>query len=95
MINGLPDCGSTQRWSVYYYTNSSDVLHLLPNGVLRHYTHYVMPPEPLYSDGELEENSESVYYDYQPGKYCLDKVSLKYTVKFNTSIEQKIYVEIF
>lgn len=77
MVIGLPDCGSTQRWPIYHYQNSSDVLSLLPNGVLRHYTHYAVPMQQDYylEEGEVEdEDTESVYYDYPSGKYCLEKV---------------------
>lgn len=79
MVIGLPDCGSTQRWPIYHYQHSSDVLRLLPNGVLRHYTHYAVPtlPDYLEGDDEMEEDTESVFYDYPSGKYCLEKVLLK------------------
>lgn len=76
LVIGLPDCGSRQRWPIYHYQNSSDVLRLLPNGVLRHYTHYAVPAQSDYVEDEIEEDTESVYYDYQSGKYCLEKVCL-------------------
>lgn len=76
LVIGLPDCGSKQRWPIYHYQNSSDVLRLLPNGVLRHYTHYAAPLQPDFVEYEIEEDTESVYYDYQSGKYCLEKVHM-------------------
>lgn len=73
LVTGLPDCGSMQPWAVLHYTNSLDVLHLLPNGVLRHYAYHTLPSE---EDLEIEpmDDKDVMYHDYEPGKYCLEKV---------------------
>ncbi|XP_030764100.1 probable G-protein coupled receptor Mth-like 5 [Sitophilus oryzae] len=69
---GTPNCGHMQQWSVYHYQNSTDKLRLLPNGVLRHYIDNQVPNE-LDNDSEFADDKSKIYYDYAPGKYCLDK----------------------
>ncbi|KAJ3647429.1 hypothetical protein Zmor_019308 [Zophobas morio] len=69
LITGLPDCGSKAPWPIYHYQNSSDRLRLLPNGVLRHYFDHNVPHET-----EMDDiNPNSLYHDYEPNKYCLEK----------------------
>ncbi|XP_017768553.1 PREDICTED: probable G-protein coupled receptor Mth-like 5 [Nicrophorus vespilloides] len=71
IATGSPDCGSHQQWSIYHYVNSQDVLRLLPNGKLRHYINRPLEGE----EEEFEEMNKKkmVFYDYDSGKYCLDK----------------------
>ncbi|RZC35777.1 G-protein coupled receptor Mth-like 5 [Asbolus verrucosus] len=70
LVIGLPDCGPKDPWPIYHYQNSSDRLRLLPNGVLRHYFDHNIPHKE-----ELDDTSKSsLYHDYEPGKYCLEKV---------------------
>ncbi|XP_044265757.1 probable G-protein coupled receptor Mth-like 5 isoform X3 [Tribolium madens] len=69
LVIGLPDCGPKAPWPIYHYQNSTDRLRLLSNGVLRHYFDRNIP-----HDEELDDNSKnSLYHDYEPGKYCLEK----------------------
>ncbi|XP_018324370.1 probable G-protein coupled receptor Mth-like 5 [Agrilus planipennis] len=75
ILNGNPDCGSTQKWPIYHYQNSSDVLKLLPNGVLRHYLFFEKENDEEKEEmKEEQENSKGLMFqDYVPGKYCLEK----------------------
>lgn len=71
-VIGDPNCGSTQQWTVLHYQKSTDQLHLLPSGVLRHYVHHHTP-----SDDIEEPDENTFHHDYNPGEYCLDKVRSK------------------
>lgn len=73
LIPGLPDCGSMQQWPIYYYQNSTDVLRLLPNGVLRHFLYHVVPGEEEETGYDTINGKELIYHDYAPGKYCMEK----------------------
>lgn len=73
LVTGLPDCGSMQPWTILHYTNSLDVLHLLPNGVLRHYAYHTLPTEEE-METEIMNDKDVIFYDYEPGKYCMEKV---------------------
>lgn len=66
-----------QQWPIYYYRNSTDVLRLLPNGVLRHYLYHNLPMEEEETESGISviNGKEVMYHDYDPGKYCMDKVS--------------------
>lgn len=74
LVTGIPDCGSKQPWSIYHYTNSTDRLRLLPNGVLRHYFDHKIPSEEGSFEVEVTNGKSSLFHDYEPGKYCLEKV---------------------
>nr|AEM43034.1 methuselah-like protein 5 [Tribolium castaneum] len=69
LVTGLPDCGPKAPWPIYHYENSTDRLRLLSNGVLRHYFDRNIPHEDEWDGG----SKNSLYHDYEPGKYCLDK----------------------
>lgn len=71
-VTGLPDCGSSTTRSVYHYKNSTDKLRLIDDGTLRHCIYHNKPEE---CDPEYDDGKEQMYYDYTPGKYCLDKVN--------------------
>lgn len=73
LITGSPDCGSMQRWPIYYYYQSTDVLKLLPNGVLRHYLRPDSPNDEDETGYDIINNREIMYHDYVPGKYCMEK----------------------
>ena len=86
LITGLPDCGSKAPWPIYHYQNSSDRLRLLPNGVLRHYFDHNVPHET-----EMDDiNPNSLYHDYEPNKYCLEKVHFSI---FHTSTDDYFILE--
>lgn len=70
LVTGLPDCGTQQLWAIYHYTNSPDVLDLEVNGNLRHFTYRYLLENVDFSFGVPKD---ILYYDYEPGKYCLDK----------------------
>ncbi|XP_077300264.1 G-protein coupled receptor Mth-like 5 isoform X2 [Arctopsyche grandis] len=87
-VIGVPACETTQQWPIYHYHDSQDTLTLLPNGKLRHYTHrerflesmeeqqvkvkiYGRLNEPL---PKVKEENEPHFYDYDYGKYCMDKI---------------------
>lgn len=73
----MPDCGlSATTRSVYHYKNSTDKLRLIDDGTLRHCIYHDRPEEcdPLHEDNG---GKELLYYDYIPGKYCLDKVIIQ------------------
>lgn len=80
---------SNVRWNNGKYKQYR--LTLLPNGKLRHYTHrerffesmeeqeirvkiYGRLNEPL---PKVKEENEPHFYDYDHGKYCMDKVNIK------------------
>lgn len=75
LVTGEPDCGSVQQWGILHYANSQDVLHLLPNGVLRHYLYNVLPDDDEDVQMESVNKKDLMYYDYEPGKYCMEKVN--------------------
>lgn len=75
MIPGSPDCGS-----IYYYQNSTDILRLLPNGVLRHYLYHVVPGEEEDPEYGVIDGKEVIYHDYPSGKYCMEKVKSRIVV---------------
>lgn len=82
---GRPRCASDEhQWHVYYYPTGPDRLTILPSGVLRHYVNLAQGMDEkrgVYgastsgSDDE-EDESASIYYDYQFGHYCADKAVL-------------------
>lgn len=83
LVTGLPDCGPVQPWPILHYRNSTDQLRLLPNGILRHYFDYShVPGEESFEMEKLEEHN--LFYDYEPGKYCLDRVKEKILYNFIT-----------
>lgn len=87
---GVPECGRMQMWPIYYYPSvchlrfefmdffftgicifqSRDKLALLPDGRLRHYIQNPDQDDPLPAD----EKSLPMHYDYDQGRYCMDKV---------------------
>ena len=85
-VIGMPDCGPLQLWPVYHYPESHDKLVLLPDGRLRH---YIKDPENhddsfhvKHLNEEDQEADTPMFYDYDPGHYCMDKaVNLKENVK--------------
>lgn len=74
-MTGSPDCGHMQLWPIYQTQNSTDRLRLLPNGVLRHYFEHFEIPEEEYDITGYTDKDQTLYHDYEPGKYCLDKVT--------------------
>lgn len=80
MIPGSPDCGSMPQWPIYYYQNSTDILRLLPNGVLRHYLYHVVPGEEEDPEYGVIDGKEVIYHDYPSGKYCMEKVKSRIVV---------------
>lgn len=79
LVTGLPDCGPAQPWPILHYRNSTDQLRLLPNGILRHYFDYShVPGEENFEMEKLEEHN--LFYDYEPGKYCLDRVKKRLSI---------------
>lgn len=78
LVIGEPDCGSTQQWPVLHYQRSIDRLKLLPSGKLRHCVHHTVPDDNDFDVKPLDDELDRCY-DYEPGKYCLDKVSLSYS----------------
>ncbi|XP_072391044.1 probable G-protein coupled receptor Mth-like 5 [Diabrotica undecimpunctata] len=79
LIIGRPDCGHVQTWPIYHYYNSTDRLRLLPNGVLRHYFDHIDIPDAFDLDNI---NPTAPYYDYEQGKYCIDKKEEGITSEF-------------
>ncbi|KAJ8928417.1 hypothetical protein NQ314_019006 [Rhamnusium bicolor] len=73
LVTGSPDCGHMQLWPIYQYQNSTDRLRLLPNGILRHYFDHFEVPEEEFEVADFSEKDHTLYHDYEPGKYCLDK----------------------
>ncbi|KAF5271726.1 hypothetical protein FQA39_LY08049 [Lamprigera yunnana] len=67
LVTGSPDCGSMQEWPIYHH--STDVLRLLPSGILRHYLYHATPHQ---EDDDID-NKEIIYHDYHSGKYCMEK----------------------
>lgn len=83
LVIGIPQCGSRQAFSIFYYRGSSDKLSLLPSGRLRHYflQHPNTPDEfPDMIDDELDPDNPNhrKFFDYDQGLYCMDKVRIKY-----------------
>ncbi|XP_014471007.1 PREDICTED: probable G-protein coupled receptor Mth-like 5 [Dinoponera quadriceps] len=76
---GRPRCASDEhQWHVYYYPTGPDRLAILPSGVLRHYVDLARgmdEKQEVYGASENDE-SESIYHDYQFGHYCADKAVL-------------------
>lgn len=77
-IPGKPDCGSMQQWPIYHYSNSTDVLYLLSNGNLRHYLYRYIPHDDYGMTVEDVNAQRIMFYDYEQGKYCMDKVNIKH-----------------
>ena len=81
LIFGIPQCGSHQLWPIYHYHGSSDQLVLLPSGMLRHII-YGHDTSKFTQDHDLLTEHHDVHgdpyrsFDYKPGTYCLDKVSI-------------------
>lgn len=74
---GFPNCGSHQIWPIYS-NNSTDLLDILSNGGLRHSLYHSKPFED-YDDMSYIQNelNEVMHYDYEPGRYCMEKVTIK------------------
>lgn len=83
LIPGAPECGSMQQWPIYYYKNSSDMLRLLPSGVLRHYLYHIIPGEEEIIGIDVMGGKEMIYHDYLPGKYCMEKVRKRINIIYN------------
>lgn len=73
-----------QPWAILHYTNSLDVLHLLPSGVLRHYAYHTLPNEDEDMETERINDKDVMYHDYEPGKYCMEKVKHLFTKGYYT-----------
>ncbi|GJQ66180.1 GPRMTH5 [Trypoxylus dichotomus] len=69
---GFPNCGSHQKWPIYS-NNSTDILQVLPNGVLRHSLYHPKPTDD-YDSSFTDLTNGVMHYDYEPGKYCTDKM---------------------
>lgn len=65
-------------------SQSQDRLALLPDGKLRHFIKSPDEDDSVAFEEDEAAKSASRSYDYEPGKYCMDKVSLTYECKWTT-----------
>ncbi|XP_055712642.1 probable G-protein coupled receptor Mth-like 5 [Phlebotomus papatasi] len=74
-IIGLPDCGPLQMWPIYHYITSADKLVLLPDGKMRHFIKNSNDADDFHKH-IAETDDKPMFYDYEPGQYCMDKAVL-------------------